>query len=226
MNQAILTQSEIVFEGMDIFPRHLAAAFTDLRRTLIGGDARALRAMIRAQHVMTYTESWRDRRGLFHVHSATNPHAAPYVVDATGACSCPAHGPCWHMYADRADVIARQIARGEAWATVRLADGAHIWRTTTGYLACFDGAVILHAEQPHEAREALAEYQDDLAAHGLLDVCAQTGELRIELVSGANSVVWAACMDVGIAYEIPDQVAAQRAQQRAAGTLAVVKKAA
>jgi hypothetical protein len=181
--------------------------------------------MIRAQHAMTYTESWRDRRGLFHVQSATNPHAAPYVVDATGACSCPAHGPCWHMYADRADVIARQIARGEAWATVRLADGAHIWRTTTGYLACFDGAVILHAEQPHEARAALQDYQDDLVAHKLLNVGAHTHNLPIELVSGANSVVWAACMDVGIAYEIPDRVAAQRTQQRAA-LVAVVERAA
>ncbi len=193
---------------------------------MIGGDTRELRAMIRAQHAMIYTEFWRDRRGLFHVQSATNPHAAPYVVDATGACSCPAHGPCWHQFADRADAIARQIARGEAWATVRLADGAHIWRTTTGYLACFDGAVIVHATQPHEAREALQDYQDDLVAHTLLSVGAQTSDLPIELVSGANSVVWAACMDVGIAYEIPDRVAAQRAMQRAAVTLAVVERAA
>jgi len=226
VNQAILTQSEIVFESMEIFPRHLEAAFTDLRRALIGGDARELRAMIRAQHAMTYTESWRDRRGLFHVQSATNPHAAPYVVDATGACSCPAHGPCWHQFADRADAIARQYARGEAWATVRLADGAHIWRTTIGYLACFDGAVILHATQPHEAREALQEYQEDLVAHGLLDVCAQTHELRIELVNGLHPAFVASLIDAGFTVEVPDRVAAQRAMQRVERMLATVEQAA
>jgi len=222
MSSTILTQSEIVFEAMELFPRHLEAAFTELHRQVAGDDPRNVRAVLRAQHAMTYTEYWRDRRGLFHVHSATNPHAAPYVVDATGACSCPAHGPCWHQFADRADALARQIARGEAWATVRLADGAHIWRTTTGYLACFDGAVIVHTTQPHEAREALAEYQDDLVAHGLLDVRAQTHDLRIELVNGLHGAFIASMTDAGFTVEVPDRVAAQRAMQRAAVLQSVV----
>ncbi len=96
----------------------------------------------------------------------------------------------------------------------------------TGYLACFDGAVIVHAEQPHQAREALQDYQEDLVAHGLLDVCAPTHDLRIELVNGLHGAFIAAMIDAGFTVEVPDRVAAQRAYQRAAVMLAVVDRAA
>ena len=71
--------------------------------------------------------------------------------------------------AERADRYARNIAHGEAWAQVRLGDGCHIWRTTTGYLACFDGAVIVHAAQPIPARGALGLWTFD---HPALDALA------------------------------------------------------
>lgn len=225
MNQSILAHDRITFEAMEIFPRHIEAAFTDLHRQVIGDDPRIVRAVLRAQHAMTYTEYWRDSVGVFHVQSATNPHAAPYVVDATGACSCPAHGVCWHQFAERAESLAQQIAYGEAWATVRLADGPHIWRTTVGYLACFDGAVIVHAQQPYDARTALQDYQDDLVGHGWLGVAQPAHDLQIESVSGLHGAFVASIIEAGFTVEVPDRVAAQRAMQRAA-LAATVERAA
>jgi len=199
---------------MEIYPRHLQAAFTDIRREVAGDDPRHLRAMIRAQHLMTYAEYWRDRPGVFHMASATTPGTV-YHVDLTGACSCPAHGVCKHQYAEKVDRYARNIARGEAWAHVRLQDGCHIWRTTTGYLACFDGAVLAHTTQPHEARAALLDYQQGLMEHDLLDVCAPTHNIRVELVNGMNSTVLASLIDAGYDVDVPDRVAAQRAARAA-----------
>src|SRR3712207_3071516 len=89
---------QVQFEAVDTLPRHRDAAFTAIRRRA-QTDGRLMRAMIRAQHALTSTEHWLDRRGVFHVQSATNPHADPYTVDVLGACSCPAHGLCWHQVA-------------------------------------------------------------------------------------------------------------------------------
>ena len=198
----------IQFEAMEIYPRHLQAAFTDIHRE-VAGDAKHARAIIRAQHALTYTDTWRDTPGVYH-------------VDITGACSCPAHGVCWHIMAERADRYARNIAHGEAWAHVRLGDGCHIWRTTTGYLACFDGAVIVHAQTPDTARMVLADYQQGLVEHDVLDVAEPVAYLRIELVNGMHGAFLASLIDAGYSADAPDRVAAQRAQRAAAHRAAIV----
>ncbi len=100
MNQHSVAHTAIAFEAMQIYPRHVQAAFTDIRRAVAGDDPRNLRAMIRAQHALTYTDTWRDTHGVYHVESATTPGTV-YHVDITGACSCPAHGMCWHSMAER-----------------------------------------------------------------------------------------------------------------------------
>ncbi len=181
--------------------------------------------MVRAQHALTYTDTWRDRHNVYHVESATTPGTV-YHVDITGACSCPAHGVCWHIMASRADAIAPQYAHSEAWAQVRLGDGCHIWRTTTGYLACFDGAVIVHATQPYEARLALQDYQQGLLEHDLLDVAQPVAELPIELVNGMHGAFLASLIDAGYSADAPDRVAAQRARVAAVRAAIVVERAA
>jgi hypothetical protein len=221
MNQHSVAHTAIAFEAMEIYPRHVQAAFTDIRREVAGDDPRHARAMIRAQHLMQDGKCWRDRPGVFHVESATTRNTV-YHVDITGACSCPANGVCKHQYMERADRLARQYAHSEAWAHVRLQDGCHIWRTTTGYLACFDGAVIAHTTQPHEARAALQDYQQGLVEHDVLAVAQPVANLRIELVNGMHGAYLAALIDAGYSAEAPDRVAAQRAQRAAEVRAAIV----
>ena len=76
------------------------AAFTDIRRDVAGDDPRHLRAMIRAQHAMPYTDYWRDAQDVFHVESATTPGVV-YHVDITGACLYPSNDACKHQYMER-----------------------------------------------------------------------------------------------------------------------------
>lgn len=216
---------DIAFEAMEIYPHHIQAAFTDIRREVAGDDPRHARAMIRAQHLMTYAEYWRDRVGVFHMESTTTPGTV-YHVDATGACSCPANGVCKHIMAERADRYARNIARGEAWAHVRLQDGMQIWRTTTGYLACFDGQVIVHATQPHEARAALLDYQVGLLEHEQVNAVVPTHDLAVRMVNGMHSAYFAALVDAGL-DTTRDVVAEQRARAaRAAVVRIIVERAA
>lgn len=224
MNALIVAQDQgITFEAMETLPRHLEAAFTEIRRRAQGND-KLMRAMIKAQHALTYIEHWFDRQQVFHMESATTP-GKTYAVDVLGHCTCPAQSLCYHQVAREACVLAGSLASLEAWDYVRAQDGAQIWRTTTGFLAMFDGTFVVHATQPCEARATLLDYQVGLLEHELVHTVVPTHDVPVRIVNGMHSAFFAALADAGLPTT-RDVVAERRARVAQAAVLVVVERAA
>lgn len=223
MSNAILAQSEIVFESMDVLPRHIDAAGLEIARHA-RGDQSLEKALAKAQAGLARGEYWTGRQGVFHIESATT-RGKVYSVDVLGYCSCPAQGRCWHQVARELVVLAGSLASVEAWDYIRAQGGSAIWRTKTGFLGCFDGTVVVHAQQPCDARAALLDYQVGLIEHGLLDVCAPTHNLAVRIVNGMHSAYFAALVDAGVPTT-RDVVAERRARLARAAVLVIVDQAA
>ncbi len=185
-----------------------------------GDDPTFERAFGKAKAGLSHGEYWTDRQHVFHIESATT-RGKHYHVDVTGHCSCPAHGQCWHQVAREIDCYARSLASREAWDYVRGQGGCYIWRTTTGYLACFDGTMITHATQPCDARAALLDYQVGLLEHHLLDTVHPTHDVLIRMVNGMHSAFFAASVDAGLPTT-RDVVAERRARTAHAAVLRIV----
>jgi hypothetical protein len=221
MNPTIVAQDQgITFEAMDVLPRHIEAALLELGRYAYG-DPSLERALGKAKAGLARGEYWTDRQQVFHIESATTPDKV-YSVDVLGHCSCPAHSRCWHATAREIMVYATSLASNEAWDHVRAQGGCHIWRTTTGYLACFDGQVIMHATQPHDARAALLDYQVGLLEHEQVDTVVPTHDLRISSVNGISGAVLSALIDAGLPVPTCDVVAERRARMAQAAVVRIV----
>ncbi len=218
MNQHSVAQS-ITFEAVETLPRHIEAACMDVQRRALATPAWE-RAFGKAKAGLAHGEYWTDRQHVFHIESATTPGTV-YSVDVLGHCSCPAHGPCWHLVAREIECYARSLASNEAWDYVRAQGGCHMWRTTTGFLACFDGAVIMHADHYAPAREALLDYQVGLLEHGLLDTVHPTHDVPVRMVNGMHSAHFAALVDAGLSTT-RDVVAERRARTAHAAVLRIV----
>jgi len=224
MNATIVAQDQgITFEAVETLPRHTEAACMEIQRRALMTPAFE-RALAKAKAGLTHGEYWTDRQHVFHIESATT-RGTVYSVDVTGHCSCPAHGQCWHLVAREIDCYARSLASNEAWDYVRAQGGAHIWRTKTGYLAMYDGAVIVHATQPCDARAALLDYQVGLLEHALVDRVVPTHDVPVRMVNGMHGAFLSALIDAGLTVT-RDPVAERRARAAQAAVLVVVERAA
>ncbi len=218
MTNTSVAQS-ITFEAVETLPRHIDAACLEIERSALPTPA-FKRALAKAKAGIAHGEYWTDRQHVFHIESATTPGMV-YSVDVLGHCSCPAHSPCWHLVAREIECYARSLASMEAWDYIRAQGGCQIWRTTTGFLACFDSTVITHATQPCDARAALLDYQVGLFEHALLDTVVSTHDVPARMVNGMHSAHFAALVDAGLSTT-RDVVAERRARTAHAAVLRIV----
>jgi hypothetical protein len=219
MSSTIVAQSEITFEAMETLPRHIEAACMEIQRRAVMTPAFE-RAFGKAKAGLAHGEYWTDHQHVFHIESATTPGKV-YHVDVVGHCSCPAHGQCWHLVAREIVVYATSLASLEAWDYVRTQGGAQIWRTTTGYLACFDGTFVVHAAPPCDARAALLDYQVGLLEHALVNTVVPTHDVPIRMVNGMHGAFFAALVDAGL-DTTRDPVAERRARVAQTAVLRIV----
>ncbi len=224
MNAPIVAQDQgITFEAMEVLPRHIEAACLEVQHHRYG-DSSLERALGKAKAGIARGAYWTARQGVFHIDSATTPGKV-YSVDVLGHCSCPAQSRCWHQVAGELFVLACSLASSEAWDYVRAQDGAQIWRTKTGFLACFDGTVVTHADRLCDARAALLDYQVGLLEHSLVDKVVPTHGVPIRMVNGMHSAYFTALVDAGLSTT-RDVVAKRRARRAQAAVLVIVEQAA